>query len=112
MSCPAREHCTSKRLSRYPFHPPSTKPILPAQKQPAARSEHGRRPGAKRFSMYVQHTETARGGLSVSFFRVATDGVMAGPKHAGCHMGRLTVDVTEAACVGLDRLNTVVTEAG
>ena len=51
-------------------------------------------------------------GQAVSFFRVATDRVMAGPKHAGCHIGGLAVAVAGAACVGLDQLNTVVTEAG
>ncbi len=30
---------------------------------------------------------------TLSFFRVATDRVMAGPKHAGCHMGGFAVAV-------------------
>lgn len=47
-----------------------------------------------------------------SFFRMATDRMVAGLKHAGCHVGGLAVAVAGAACVGLDQLNTVVTEAG
>jgi hypothetical protein len=45
-------------------------------------------------------------------FTVATDRVTAEPMHASCHIGRLAVAVTEAACVGLDQLNTDAIEAG
>jgi hypothetical protein len=52
----------------------------------------------------------------MSFFRVATDRVIAEPMRAGCHIDRLAVaaavTVAEAACVGLDQLNTDATDAG
>lgn len=64
------------------------------------------------FAWLMHSRRLARDYETLSFFRVATDRVMAGPKHVGCHIGGLAVAVAGAACVGLDQLNTVVTDAG